>query len=134
MIHEGGLLSRNPFLFRTKLDLPVPLNLNIFKSTKEDSRAETATQIPSSSMHLDDIAPDQKQPYKVANSWTDPTGISTRVWSDEERQIYHHHKDKDQKPNRRSVSSTDGVIVETMFTRETENVEAGAAHPQQQPR
>lgn len=127
-MHEGGLLSRNPFLFRTKLDFPVPLNGNIFKSTKGDKETESPPPLPSSSIHLDDIAPDQQQ-HKPADSWADPTGISTRVWSEEETKPY--PKGQGHKRDNRSVSSTEGVVVETMFTRETENVEAGAAHQQQ---
>jgi hypothetical protein len=107
-----GLLSRNPFLFRTTLDLPIPF----FSSS---SKAGEQHQQPSA-IHMDNLP--QRQP--ASENWPDPSGISTRVWSDEER-----HVDRGRTTDRRSVSSADGVVVETLLTRETE-----AAHGNQQPR
>ena len=105
-----GLLSRNPFLFRTTLDLPIPF----FSSSKAGEQQE------SSAINMDNLP--QRQP--ASENWPDPSGISTRVWSDEER-----HADRGRTADRRSVSSADGVVVETLLTRETE-----AAQGSQQPR
>lgn len=125
-----GLLSRNPFPFRTHLALPLPFTLSLFKTSKSPSEKPQAT--PPTAVHMDNLPQDQQQQqqHKPADKWNDPSGISTRVWSEEETRLWPHGQGHTR--DRRSVGSADGVVVETMFTRETEVANAEANPKQQQ--
>lgn len=99
-------IHRNPFLVCANLDLPIPFNLRSFFSSSKDKRK---------SHHAQQEAPLETIPADQSRWTTDPAGIHTRVWSDEEHRLCTASNDDDT----RSISSEQGVHVETLFTRET---------------
>lgn len=102
-------IHRNPFLLRTNLDFPVHFKLPFFKSNKtnENSHSDSST-----SEH-------HEAPRPINPRLTKPSGIHTRVWSDEESRRLCSQEDDHSVADTPSSSDPHGVHIETMFTRET---------------
>lgn len=101
------LPHRNPLLFRTTLDFPTIPFFNPFKSK---SKTQTQPDVP-----IDPLSPGQEIRW---TSTTDPSAFQTRVWSDDETRLYSY--DETAIDRRATVSLAHGIVVETMYTRKTE--------------
>lgn len=114
-----SLLSRSPFFLPTNMDLHIPFF----------SRSDEHLTAP---VHMDDLLQQPSQQRQQGSSTShrpDPAGISTRVWSEEEKKL-----DQGRAGQRHSVASAEGVVVETLVIRETETAEDSGGSHQQHPR
>ena len=111
-ITAADLPHRNPFLFRTNLDFPIPFRLPFFKlkpkatPSNQQDRPLPLTSLPP--------LPSIQHPHWDHHHIPQSSRVSTRVWSDDEVGLF-----ADSPPYGRASPDLASVVVETHMTRET---------------
>ncbi|KAI9166739.1 Pheromone a factor receptor [Paramyrothecium foliicola] len=109
---QPRLPPSNPFLFRTKFDLPNPFHLSSFRTKQREDVTQPA--VPLKQL--------ENRPSRNWNLHAGEPHVRTHVWSEEELALC---DDRAVAPPTASADSLNGVMVETALTRETH-----PAHPQ----
>ncbi|KAH7328490.1 pheromone A receptor-domain-containing protein [Stachybotrys elegans] len=100
---------RNPFIFRTRLDLQTPFQISFSKMFGRERDQDPVTPL---STLQPPSEPSYSQPWEMA---TPRTQVRTRVWSEDEDALCDFAAGP-------ANHSTNGVMVETALTRESHHV------------